>query len=79
MNTLLHNNIARAAFLITVFVLLAGFGLWSWNTLAELFNAPQAQYKHAVAALSLLAITRLFLYQQRAKCEHGLHHAQTNP
>ena len=33
-------------------------GLWSWNTLADLFGAPQAQLKHAVAALALLAALR---------------------
>jgi glycopeptide antibiotics resistance protein len=25
--------------------------LWSWNTLAELFNWPQAQLRHAAALL----------------------------
>lgn len=33
-------------------------GLWSWNTLAELFNAPQAQFKHVIAALVLLLSLR---------------------
>jgi len=37
-------------------VLLAG--LWSWNTLAELFNAPHAQFRHMVAALVLLLSLR---------------------
>lgn len=32
--------------------------LWSWNTLAELLGAPQAQFRHAVAALVLLATLR---------------------
>jgi hypothetical protein len=32
--------------------------MWSWNTLAELFNAPQAQFKHVIAALVLLLSLR---------------------
>lgn len=37
-------------------VVIAATGLWSWNTLAELFGAPEAQFRHAVAALALLAV-----------------------
>ena len=33
-------------------------GLWSWNTLAELINAPQAQFKHVIAAFILLLSLR---------------------
>ena len=33
--------------------------LWSWNTLAELVGAPQAQFRHVVAALILLATLRI--------------------
>lgn len=38
---------------------IAVIGLWSWNTLAELFGAPQAQFRHAVAALVLITTLRL--------------------
>jgi len=38
------------------FALIAATGLWSWNTLADMFGAPEAQFRHAVAALALLAI-----------------------
>jgi hypothetical protein len=34
-------------------------GLWSWNTLAELFGAPEAQFRHAVAVLLLITTVRL--------------------
>ena len=36
-------------------------GLWSWNTLAELWSLPEAQYKHVVAAFFLLVILRFGL------------------
>ena len=48
-----------AAGLEVVVILVAG--LWSWNTLAELFGAPEAQLRHAVAALALLAALRLVI------------------
>jgi hypothetical protein len=53
-------NILRKHFFyfIGLFALAAVVGLWSWNTLSELFNFPQAQYKHALAALFLLIILR---------------------
>ena len=38
---------------------IAVIGLWSWNTLAELFGAPEAQFKHAIAALALITALRL--------------------
>jgi len=44
-------------------VLLAG--LWSWNTLAELFNAPHAQFRHMVAALVLLLSLRWVVLRGR--------------
>lgn len=40
---------------------IAIIGLWSWNTLAELFGAPGAQFRHAVAALALITTLRLAL------------------
>jgi hypothetical protein len=45
---------------------IAALGLWSWNTLAGLFGAPEAQFKHAVAALALLVIARLALRRRRS-------------
>lgn len=49
---------------ITLAIVMAT-ALWSWNTLASLFGAPEAQLKHAVAALALLAIVRLTLRRRR--------------
>lgn len=44
---------------ILAFAAIAIVGLWSWNTLAELFGAPEAQFKHAVAAMALIMTPRL--------------------
>ena len=44
-----------------VIAVIAVAGLWSWNTLAELFGAPEAQFRHALALLLLLATLRLVI------------------
>lgn len=44
---------------ILAFAAIAVIGLWSWNTLAELFGAPEAQFRHAVAAAALISTLRL--------------------
>ena len=41
-------------------------GLWSWNTLADLFGAPEAGFRHAVAALVLLATLRFAIRRYHA-------------
>ena len=46
---------------IGLFLLVAIAGLWSWNTLSELFSLPQAQYKHVLAAFILLLILKFGL------------------
>ena len=38
---------------VGIFIILSSLCLWSWNTLAELFGGPHAQYKHVVAAIVL--------------------------
>ena len=40
-------------------------GLWSWNTLAELFDLPSAGFKHALAAAVVLWILRWRLARDR--------------
>jgi len=49
-------------------------GLWSWNTLAGLFDAPTAQYKHALAVLALLAIVRIAVLPRRRERKIGTDH-----
>jgi len=50
-----HKSLAYG---IGLLILVSLAGLWSWNTLSELFSLPQAQYRHALAALILLLILR---------------------
>jgi hypothetical protein len=47
------------------FVAIATAGLWSWNTLADLFGAPEAQFRHVIAAVTLLATLRLAIGRRR--------------
>ncbi|MBT7952646.1 MAG: hypothetical protein HN764_13540 [Gammaproteobacteria bacterium] len=49
-------------FVSCLFFVASVFGLWSWNTIAELFSLPEAQYKHALAAFFLVALLRLGLF-----------------
>ena len=46
--------------------------LWSWNTLADLFGAPEVQFRHALATLALFAILRLAIRRRRSaiRCQH---------
>jgi len=49
----------RSFILISGVVLLAMvFGLWSWNTLAELFGGPHAQFKHVLAVTTLVLVSK---------------------
>lgn len=50
-----HKNFLYA---VGLFLLASVAGLWSWNTLSELLNLPQAQYKHVIAAFFLILILR---------------------
>jgi len=51
-------------FSIALFLLVSILGLWSWNTLSELLNLPQAQYKHVLAAIFLLLILKWSLFSR---------------
>ena len=37
--------------------------LWSWNTIAGLFEAPEMQARHAIATVLLLGALRTFLHR----------------
>ena len=43
---------------VSMFFLATIISLWSWNTLAELFSLPPAQYQHVLAAFILLLILK---------------------
>ena len=67
MKNSLTSKVGRVAVYACIFALVTAFGLWSWNTLSVLFNGPQAEYKHIIAALSLLAIVKLFLFNHTSR------------
>lgn len=54
MNTKLKRSFAAAALIVAILIAV----LWSWNTLAGLYGAPLAEFKHVVAAGVLLGVLR---------------------
>lgn len=46
-------------------LLVIGLLLWSWNTLASLAGAPEASFRHALAAMVALLLARGFLHRRR--------------
>jgi hypothetical protein len=55
----MHNlNYKYYLYAIGLFLLASVVSLWSWNTIAELFSLPLAQYKHVLAAFFLLLILK---------------------
>lgn len=50
-------------------------GYWSWNTLAPLVDLPQAEFRHAVAALALFAILRGLLLRPHSRRRRRPRHA----
>jgi hypothetical protein len=45
--------------------IVALIGLWSWNTLAALLELPAAGFRHALAALAMLAVLGSVLLPRR--------------
>jgi hypothetical protein len=63
----MHKSRFRQLFIgIAAFAVISIAGLWSFNTLAEVLAWPQAQYKHAIAAIVLLLVLRWGLTRQRS-------------
>lgn len=57
-----HRNTFRKITLATIGAALASLAvLWSWNTLAPLFEGPVFQFRHAVALLVALVALRVVL------------------
>jgi hypothetical protein len=46
-------------------LIVSATAMWSWNTVAELFGAPTAEFKHIVAMGLILAIARWTLSPAR--------------
>jgi hypothetical protein len=75
MNNLEPKKIRHVVLVLCLFLLFSIIGLWSWNTLAELFNGPVAQYKHVVAAFGLLIVLKTALFHSHrhltTQCSHS--------
>lgn len=61
----------HAALFALLFIAASIASLWSWNTLAELFNGPQAQYKHILAVAVAVIVLRWALL---SPTRHRRHH-----
>ncbi|MEJ2453673.1 MAG: hypothetical protein P8103_05895 [Candidatus Thiodiazotropha sp.] len=61
-----------------VFLLASVVGLWSWNTLSDLFDLPLAQYRHILALLFLALFLKWFLSPLGCRPQDavGARHAQ---
>jgi hypothetical protein len=65
----MHHDRFRKTFIAAAALALASLiVLWSFNTLAELFGGPMAQFKHAIAVVCLLLIVKWF------RQHHGYSH-----
>jgi len=56
-----HTTLRHALIAVGTLLAISITGLWSWNTLAVLFDAPTAEFRHVLAFLVLLAIVRFTL------------------
>jgi len=63
----MHHHTFRQIFIaVGALALFSILVLWSFNTLSDLFGGPQAQYKHALAAIGLLLVANWTLPGLRA-------------
>ncbi len=61
-----YHRFKHVALATTVFLVGSVALLWTWNTLAELFNGPGVEYRHAVAAVIVATMLRgLFSHRRR--------------
>ena len=59
---MLNAHLKYILYTIGLFLAASIAGLWSWNTLSELFNWPLVQYRHVLAIFILLIIVRWSLF-----------------
>ncbi|MCP5245577.1 MAG: hypothetical protein H6937_06375 [Burkholderiales bacterium] len=58
-------HLKQVFYTVGLFLAASIAGLWSWNTLSELFNWPPVAYKHVLAIFILLMIVRWSLFTGR--------------
>jgi predicted Co/Zn/Cd cation transporter (cation efflux family) len=51
-------NFKSAVIIFSTILLALVAMLWSWNTLSELFGGPHVQFKHAIAAISIILLAK---------------------
>jgi len=60
-----HRKFRRIIPAMLAFVALTIAGLWSWNIVVELFDGPNAEYRHIVAIFVIAALLRAVLVTGR--------------
>ena len=53
-----HDSFRKTFIAAAALALFSLLVLWSFNTLAELFGGPMAQFKHAIAVVGLLLVVK---------------------
>ena len=73
-------NYKQMLYVTSLFILCSVIGMWSWNTLSDLFSLPHAQYRHVIAAFSLLFIMKWVFASRHSDMGqvHGGHHDHSN-
>ena len=70
---MIANGRTRILLAIGIVAAIVMSALWSWNALAELYGAPQAQLKHLLAAAFLILAVRAVVKPPRARRHHRGH------
>lgn len=70
MNPKQHKLITKTAIFLAGAAIASIATLWSWNTVAELVGAPDAQMKHLVAATILIIIVRWLVSTKPPAYQH---------
>ncbi len=67
---MLNINFKHLFYAACIFLLASIAGLWSWNTLSEIFNWPLVQYRHVLAIFILLIILKWGLFSNHQNYKH---------
>ena len=73
-----HRKFRRIVPALLAFVALTIVALWSWNIVVELFDGPEAEYRHIVAIFVIATLLRAVLATGRQSrlparaCRHGV-------
>lgn len=66
-----HFNWKHIGAAIAAFALASVALLWSWNTVAELFGAPVAEFRHVLATLVLATVVKFVFSSRRTHRRHA--------